>query len=366
MLTGLRGCGTVAGMTHAPIVEALSLRFTEREVSLVPPDTAAFSGAPRTEHAEGSALAELVAAGVLASRLQVFFEAGDGPAPVFVTARGAPIPDIDAGDAGDAGDEAPVASAAFMLATQMDGHFVWAPSRVSQRALALAVCLPLGLPDVASAQAPAAPPAATATAATPVAATPAATPPARVVAPPPPTVAPARATVEAILKSMNGREGVVTARRATVSGLIIGVEGDLVTIVDYTNDGKIVMLPKSDILEIRGRVPLPPTDVRSSSAPRGTGMMVGGSLMTGVGGALMLSGIIFSAFDISYALYLGIPQIVPGAALLSAGIPLLVFGNRRRKAHDAQLKKQTAARRLTPTVGRTRHGGWTGGLVMRF
>jgi hypothetical protein len=50
------------------------------------------------------------------------------------------------------------------------------------------------------------------------------------VAPPAPIVAPARDTVEAILKSMNGREGVVTARRATVSGLIIGVEGDLVTI----------------------------------------------------------------------------------------------------------------------------------------
>jgi hypothetical protein len=30
--------------------------------------------------------------------VQVFFEAATGPAPVFVTARGAPIPDIDAGE----------------------------------------------------------------------------------------------------------------------------------------------------------------------------------------------------------------------------------------------------------------------------
>lgn len=359
-MTGLRGCGTVAGMSHAPIVEALTLRFTEREVSLVPPDIAAFSGAPRAEHEEGSPLAELVAAGVLAARVQVFFEAGDGPAPVFVTARGAPIPDIDAGEEGDEIEVAP--AGAFVLATQLDGHFVWAPSRLSQRALALAVCLPLGLPDVASAQAPVAPPAATvapAPAPTPVAVT----PPAPVVAPPAPVVAPARATVEAILKSMNGREGVVTARKATVAGLIIGVEGDLVTIVDYTNDGKIVMLPKSDILEIRGRVPPPPMP---PSSQRGVGMIVGGALLTGVGAPLMLSGIVFSTLDISYALYLGLPQIIPAAALLSAGIPLLVFGTRRRKAYDAQLKQQTAAGRLMPTVGRTRHGGWTGGLVLRF
>jgi len=148
-----------------------------------------------------------------------------------------------------------------------------------------------------------------------------------------------------------------------VAGLIIGVEGDLVTIVDYTNDGKIVMLPKSDILEIRGRVPPPPMP---SSSQRGVGMIVGGALMTGVGAPLMLSGIIFSTLDISYALYLGLPQIIPAAALLSAGIPLLVFGTRRRKAYDAQLKQQTAGGRLMPTVGRTRHGGWTGGLVLRF
>jgi hypothetical protein len=66
----------------------------------------------------------------------------------------------------------------------------------------------------------------------------------------------------------------------------------------------------------------------------------------------MLSGIIFSTLDISYALYLGLPQIVPAAALLSAGIPLLVFGTRRRKAHDAQPQEADGSRAAPPADGR--------------
>ena len=359
-------------MTHAAIFEALPLRFTEREVSILPPDIAAFAGRPRpADHDEGSPLAGLVAAGALASRVSVYFEAVDGPAsaPVFVTARAAPIPAIEVEE-----DTQPADVDAFILATQLDGLFVW-PRRTAQRALALAVCLPLGLPDVAAAQAaaPVSAPAAapvSAPAAAPVSAPAvrpvvAPAPPAPVV-PPAPNVTPGslRATVEVILKSMNGREGVVVARRATVSGLIIGVEGEMVTLIDYSKDGKIVMLPKSDILEIRGRVPPPPI---SSLPPRGTGMVIAGGAMVGVGVPLMLSGLIFSALSASYAIYLGLPQIVPAAALLGAGIPLLVFGTRRRRAHEEALKKHVLAHgRLLPTVGRTRHGGWTGGLVLRF
>ncbi len=353
-------------MTHAPIVEALPLRFTEREVSILPPDIAAFAGRPRpADHDEGSPLAGLVAAGTLASRVSVYFEAVDGPAPapVFVTARAAKIPDIKVEVEEDA---APVDGEAFILATQLDGHFVW-PRRTAQRALALAVCLPLGLPDVATAQAPAPAPAPVSAPATPApVSTPVVAPaPSAPVAPAPiVTPGPSRDTVETILKSMNGREGVVVARRATVSGLIIGVEGELVTVIDYSKDGKIVMLPKSDILEIRGRVPPLPV---SSLPPRGTGMVIAGGAMVGVGVPLMLSGIIFSTLSASYALYLGLPQIVPAAALLGAGIPLLVFGTRRRRAHEEAQKKQVLARgRLLPTVGRTRHGGWTGGLVLQF
>jgi hypothetical protein len=52
-------------------------------------------------------------------------------------------------------------------------------------------------------------------------------------------------------------------------------------------------------------------------------------------------------------------------AFLGGGIPLLVSGSRRRQAYN-QAMFENRLGRLTPAVGRTPHGAWTGGLTLRF
>ena len=147
---------------------------------------------------------------------------------------------------------------------------------------------------------------------------------------------------------------------AKVTGLIIGVDGDFVTIIDVERDGKIALIPKLQIVEVRGRMSAQETDL-----PTGTGNLVAGGILVGVGGPLMLSGLVFLGISPSY-LFLYLPQIVPAGVMLGVGIPNLVTGMRKRRAYQAASRGSRLSERLTPAVNRTPHGSWTGGLRLQF
>ncbi len=358
-MTGRRRLGQAETM--------LNLRFRAAETDGAAPELASFFAVDRSllaeqdaDHDDRTALADLLAAGIVHQhvRLIVDDEPGVLGGPVFVTLRATPIP------APEVLEVAPEV-AAFVLADRVFGHFAWPRGP----ALVLAACLPLALPEVALAQAPAS----SRGAVTVESVVPPAPPPvvddgsldaSPVVRPlpPPPRITSASSQLETILQGMNGREAVVYAAGAKVTGLIIGVDGDFVTIIDAERDGKIALIPKAQIVEVRGRSTqslTPYTDL-----PTGTGNLVAGGILVGIGAPLMLSGLVFLGLYPSY-LFLHLPQILPAGVMLGAGIPNLVIGSRKRRAYQAATRPRLSDR-LMPAVSRTPHGSWTGGLTLRF
>ncbi len=394
-------------------MDALSLRFTEAETSLAPPNLAAFTVVDRAltqllqeqlaDHDDGTALADLLAAGVVASRMQVLVDSEPGlaDAPVFVTLRSTPIPAIEVED------RSGVDVGAFVLKDVVHGHLAWpvvaarmsTMSRVSRASLVMAVCIPLALPDTAMGQAPARAPATTQGAAraavspasatiqgsvrstpavsqAPVVPTPPASAPVvetQVVPPPPATVPPPQIqgptvpTLNTLLQAMRGHEGVIFTGDTRITGLILSVEGEFVVMVNDERDGKIALIPKAQIVEVRGKVGRTRSGKPGAlpDMPDGTGALAGGGIMTALGAPLMLSGLVFVGIIPSgTSVYL--PQVIPAAVLLGGGIPLLVMGTRRRRAYNSAVMQSMASGRLTPSVSRTPHGSWTGGISLRF
>ncbi len=339
-------------------MDSLQLRFRVAETDAAPPELASFVAVDRSllgeqdaDHDDGTALADLMAAGIVHRhvRLIVDDEPGGLGGPVFVTLRATPIPAPEVIEVIEAAPEA----AAFVLADRVYGHFAWPGARGRGPALVLAACLPLALPEVALAQAPGS----SRGAVTVEAVTPVVRP-----LPPPPRITSASSQLETILQGMKGREAVVYAAGAKVTGLIIGVDGDFVTIIDAERDGKIALIPKVQIVEVRGRSVQaiePYVDL-----PTGTGNLVAGGILVGIGAPLMLSGLVLlGIYPSSLSLYL--PQILPAAVMLGAGIPNLVVGTRKRRAYQAAMRPRLSER-LRPAVSRTPHGSWTGGLTLRF
>ncbi len=353
----------------------LGLRFTEAETSLDRPDVAAFAAVDRgllaeqaADHDDTSPLADLIAAGVIASQMHLIDdEPTRAQRPVFVRMQHWPIPAISTVTA-----ETPAPAAEeFVLADHAHGHFAWPQRRQSRAgaALVLAACIPMFIPDVAAAQA------AGARQPTPTTVVPPAPAPAPVVVAPPPVAIPPTPEVapsatppsvpnlQAILYAMRGHEATIYAAGRVITGLLVGVEGDFVMMVDDARDGKIAMIPKSQITEVRGktrrtrdRVPLPPD---------GTPQLAGGGVLVAVGAPLTISGLVFVSLTPSYT-PLWLPQLLPGLLMLGGGIPLLVVGSRRRRAFQEAMYENRITRHMKPSFGRTPGGGWTGGLSLRF
>lgn len=341
-------------MTIAPI----ALRLTKGHTSHEAPDLAAFTAVNRVllreqlaDHDDKSPVTDLIAASTIASHVRLITNDEAPVTPVFVTLRGSPIPPIASSSA------LPVADARnFELAKQIHGHFAWQATPRRSRAgavLVMAVCIPLSLPDVAMARPPAPPP-----------------PPRPPIAVTEPVANPTLPNLETILQAMNGRHAVVFVGAATVSGQIIGVDSEFVTLVDE-RDGKIATVPKAQITEVRAQttqhVPEGPQPARTTAPedlPTGKGGVISGAILVSLGGPLLISGIVFAGLSPSSpALWLGLA--VPANALLGAGIPLLAVGVNRRKTFRAATQKPRLGR-MRPWFGRTRGGGWTGGLVLQF
>ena len=181
---------------------------------------------------------------------------------------------------------------------------------------------------------------------------------------PPRIEGPRGPNLQMVLQAMRGHEGVVYTADTQVRGLILAVEGEFVVMVNAEREGRIAMIPKAQIVEVRGmtkaRKGPPPSDM-----PDGVGALAGGGVMTGLGAPLMISGLVFVGIAPS-ATYLYLPQVLPALLLLGGGIPLLVIGSRRRRAYNSAVMQSLASGRLTPAVQRTPHGSWTGGLSLRF
>jgi len=366
----------------------LELRFTEAETSLAPPDLAAFAAVGQlvhvllreqaADHDDISPLGDLAAASIIASRLRIVdAEPARARAPVFVSQRHWPIPPISPA-------RATPTPGAFALADHTHGHFAWPqpqrrPSRVGA-ALVLAACIPMFLPNTAAAQQPTASPA---TPMIPPAPAAAATPGPR---PPPPTTAvapdwdaPATTTatgaqpnLQAVLYAMKGLEAVVYISGRKITGRIIGVDGGFVMMVDEDHNGKIAMIPKEQITDVRGKVggatsgrtKLSEAEL-AALPPDGIGLLAGGGILTALGGPLFVSGVVFVAIAPSFT-PLWMPQLLPALVFLGAGIPMLVTGSRRRRAYQESLYGSRLSQRLSPSFARTPGGGWTGGLSLRF
>lgn len=370
-------------MTVPAIVDEIPLRATERQFSLDLPDVEAFAGTPaallreqEAGHDDVTPLAELAAAGVRAARTRVI--SPRRARPVFISTRTTPIPLISA--------PAPAVPARdFCLGGPITGHYAWLPERAPRgrraAALVLAVSIPFGLPEqvlaAPSKPAPAAPvqkPTVTAPAEVP-----APPPPAPVAEPAPPAPAPEAAAptpppqgpppapqgppIGTILEAMKGQEAILYVRSASpISGRVVGVDGDFVAMVDYNRGGRIALVPKSEITEIRGRVK--PRPGAMPDMPDGTGALAGGGILVALGSPLMISGLVFvGIIPSSPVIYL--PQVIPAAILLGAGIPLLLRGSRQRREFNAALYGSTLGR-VTPTFTPVRGGGWAGGLTLRF
>ena len=255
------------------------------------------------------------------------------------------------------------------------------PTRGPRRAAqVLAGCLALALPTRADAlvqapwtipppvQAPAGqtsaaraptpqPPEPTAAAAPDPAAAPEANP-APAPAPPPPPQAPGpfgSAVTDAAWEGVDGFDVVVELKGGKrLRGRVGAIQADTFTLIDST-DGQILVIPKNGVSSLRAYVP-PPIPTKT-----GTGMIIGGSVLTALGVPIFITGIAFVAICPS-CVYLHLPMLVIGGGGLGGGIPMLSKGIQRRTAFQKALQEH----RVTPMVSRTPYGGWHGGLQIRF
>ncbi|MBA3545932.1 MAG: hypothetical protein H0T76_05590 [Nannocystis sp.] len=236
----------------------------------------------------------------------------------------------------------------------------------------LAGCLALALPTHADAlvlapatpsppvQAPAQRP--TESVPTPAAAaesTPVAAPePAPAVTPPPPQALDPllNSTVaDAAWEGVDGFDVIVELKGGkTLRGHVGAVQTDTFTLINGI-DGQVLVIAKSGVSSLRAYVP-PPIPTKT-----GTGMIIGGSVLTTLGVPVFLTGIVFVALCPSCT-YLHLPMLVIGGGALGGGIPMISRGIQRRTAFQSALQE----RRITPMVSRTPYGGWQGGLQVRF
>ena len=328
------------------------------------------SGEKLADHDDSSPLSDLISAGMLAPCQRLLFdnEPALAASPVFVTLRGAPIPAIEP----TPGEHVDVLG--FALAQEVHGHLAWTTQRASSRGgamLVLATCISLVLPDVALAQAPAGrQPTASATVPPPPALPPepsTAVDPALVAAevpPPQPVGADPAGDLQANLYALKGHEAVVYARGVKITGLLLNVDAQYVTMVDVEREGRIARIPRAQVSEVRGYVKekkkLAPLDMSD-----GAGALAGGGIMVALGAPLTISGLVFVSLIPSSPVVFA-PQLIPGLLLLGGGIPLIVLGSRRRRAYNSAMAERMFSGRMTPSFGRTPGGGWTGGLRLSF
>ncbi len=136
------------------------------------------------------------------------------------------------------------------------------------------------------------------------------------------------------------------------------------------SDGAVVAVPKTEVSGIRVRRIAEP----SAAGPRrpsgggttetGHKLAAGGGAMIGLGSATALAGTVMLGIYIS-ALYISLPLLLPGLAMIGGGASLLSAANKKRAAYDKAWGITSGRRRVLPTASASRQGGQVG-LVLRF
>ena len=161
-------------------------------------------------------------------------------------------------------------------------------------------------------------------------------------------------TRDAAWQGVDGFDVVVVLKGGSkVRGRVGAVQRETFTLIEHET-GIIRVLPKSGVRALRVWTP-PPVPVNN-----GTGLLVGGGILTGIGTPVFVSGVAFLAVCPS-CIGLHLTLLVLGGGALAGGIPMLVKGTRQRRAYREAVEK----RNLMPVVSRSRYA-WTGGVRFRF
>ena len=159
---------------------------------------------------------------------------------------------------------------------------------------------------------------------------------------------------DAAWEGVDGFEVVLELKGGKVlQGRVGAVQEDTFTLIDTTN-GQVLVLAKSAVTSLRVYIP-PPVPTKT-----GTGMLVGGGILTSLGVPIFITGVVFLGVCPSCT-YLHLPMLIIGGGALGGGIPMISTGVQRRNAFRRALQES----RVTPLVSRTRDG-WNGGLSVRF
>jgi hypothetical protein len=137
-------------------------------------------------------------------------------------------------------------------------------------------------------------------------------------------------------------------------GRVGAVQRDTFTLIQ-AESGAVLVLAKSSVASLRVRT-APKVPERT-----GGGLIAGGVVMTTVAVPTFIAGVVFLGICPS-CMKIHLPLIIIGGGLLGGGIPMLVRGTALRRKYLRALDQN----QLTPVVGRTPYGGWTGGLRFRF
>jgi hypothetical protein len=165
-------------------------------------------------------------------------------------------------------------------------------------------------------------------------------------------------------ESWVGQKVVVSRSDSATIGQLIAL--DPMVAVLTTDAGETLVIPRDAIVGI-SVLSQPLQEPTTRSPTYGRGMFRTGIGLTAAGATVTLVGFIFTGLyagrcqENGYcyeAVYL--PILLPGLAILAAGIPMLVIGKRRRLSGRTD---DVARMHIAPLVSRTRAGA---GLTLRF
>ena len=135
------------------------------------------------------------------------------------------------------------------------------------------------------------------------------------------------------------------------------------------SDGQIVSVPKAEVIGVRLKLSSPVADritgpPGSGELKDGRGLHIGGGVLLTVGSAAALAGTVMLAIYPS-GLFINLPLLVPGLAMVGGGVAMLLAGNKQRDRFRASWGIPSSRLRISPSLAMGRSGGQAG-LVLRF
>jgi hypothetical protein len=166
----------------------------------------------------------------------------------------------------------------------------------------------------------------------------------------------AGAIPDSVLAALIGKDVFATTAQGAVEGRLIAFDAANVSLNAKT--GQPVTIPRAHLFGLKV---VSVAEEKDKDRIPGTGMEIAGAIMAPLGVAGIVAGAVMTGYtSVTYAL----PALAPGVAFTVASVPLLIIGaKKRKKALESRRAMQAT---ITPTPIRTRHGGWGGGLTLRF